>query len=115
MNHLYKNTHSLILSSCDQNCNLSKTQVFLKMRSYGLKRVGIVFILIFFPLTAIFSFFSRHKYLHRSEGMTFNVRNMEIDLNSNIPQLTSGALFFQGGTVRQYISTAKCMIILKPL
>lgn len=47
--------------------------------------------------------------------MNITVRNMEIDLNSNIPQLMSGVLFFQGGTVRQYISAAKYMIILKPL
>lgn len=47
--------------------------------------------------------------------MNITVRNMEIDLNSNIPQLMLGVLFFQGGTVRQYISAAKYMIILKPL
>lgn len=47
--------------------------------------------------------------------MNITVRNMEIDLNSNIPQLMLGVLFFQGGTVCQYISTAKYMIILKPL
>lgn len=76
----------------------------------------IFFILIFFSHTVIFFFFSpRHKYLFRSEGMNITVRNMEIDLNSNIPQLMLGVLFFQGGTVRQYISAAKYMIILKPL
>lgn len=45
--------------------------------------------------------------------MNITVRNMEIDPNSNIPQLMFG--LFQGGTVRQYISAAKYMIILKPL
>lgn len=44
--------------------------------------------------------------------MNITVRNMEIDPNSNIPQLMFG--LFQGGTVRQYISAAKYMIILKP-
>lgn len=47
--------------------------------------------------------------------MNITVRNMEIDLNSNIPQLMLGVLLFQGGTVCQYIFTAKYMIILKPL
>lgn len=47
--------------------------------------------------------------------MNITVRNMEIDLNSNIPQLMLGVLFFQGGTVCQYISAAKYMIILKPV
>lgn len=45
--------------------------------------------------------------------MNITVRNMEIDPNGNIPQLMFG--LFQAGTVRQYISAAKYMIILKPL
>lgn len=47
--------------------------------------------------------------------MNVTVGNMEIDPNSNIPELTLGVLFFHGGTVCQYISAAKYMIILKPL
>ena len=47
--------------------------------------------------------------------MKITVRNMEIDLNSNIPQLMLGVLLFQEGTVCQYISAAKYMITLKPL
>lgn len=69
----------------------------------------------FFSHGNFLSFSTRRKYLFKSQGMNITVRNMEIDLNSNIPQLMSGVLFFQGGTVRQYISAPKYMIILKLL
>lgn len=71
------------------------------------------FILTFFFPTSIFFFSADANICTGLAVVTFNVKNMEIDLSSNIPQLMLGALFFQGGTERWYISPAKYMIILK--
>lgn len=101
---------------CQINC-IKIILKFLNLQKLYINIYNSVFILfkgIIFLLCHFLFFAPRHKYFFKSHGMNITVRNMEIDLNSNIPQLMLGVLFFQGGTVRQYISAVKYMIILKP-